>query len=178
MPGPMPKRSTERRRRNKDGGEVLVVNLDEAISGEIEIPAPPMKVVKDNDGNEAETSVWHPIAEQWYLSLAHSGQAIFMEPSDWATAYAMAETLSRELKPKPMVTTNAEGESEIQFVIQPVNGAVLNAFLKASTSLMVMEGDRRKLRLELERKKRMEEAAGGGKVIDIVASRADAFKGA
>lgn len=181
----MPKRSSERRRRNKDGVETLVINLDEAISGEVEIPAPPLSSFEDEEGNpvdkdgnpiDAPKHSWHPQAEQWYLSLTASGQAIFMEPSDWATAYALAEMLSRELKPKPMVVTDADGGTSIEWVIQPVNGAVMNAFLKGAASLMVMEGDRRKLRIELERKKRMEEAAAGDKVVDIVARREDAFK--
>lgn len=180
MPGPMPKRSSERRRRNKDGVEIIKVNLDEAIAGEVEIPAPPYAYA-DKDGNEYETPrpLWHPTAEEAYLSLARSGQAIFMEPSDWATAFILCETISRELKPKPIAVKDELGGVTLEWVVGPVNGAVLNAFLKGWASLMATEGDRRKLRIELERQKRLEAAAGGeGKVVDIVQRRQDAFKGA
>jgi len=44
---------------------------------------------------------------------------------------------------------------------------------------MATEGDRRRLRIELERKKRIDAAAGDvAKVVDIVQRRQDAFKGA
>lgn len=176
MPGPPRKKDAERRRRNKDGIETLVINLDEAIAGEVEIPAPPQPYF-DDDGKEHDSHCWHYIAEDAYMSLTKSGQAIFMEPSDWSTAYALCEMLSRELNPKPILVQVGEGETEVQWVKQPLNGAVVNAFLKGWASLMATEGDRRRLRIELERKKRIDAAAGGDdKVVDIVAKRADVFK--
>lgn len=78
MPGPVPKRSSERRRRNK-GNPVETV---EAI-GAVEVPAA--------DEN------WHPIARRWYDSLQESGQARFYEPSDWHSAQYVAEAMSRNL---------------------------------------------------------------------------------
>jgi len=177
MPGPMRKRDDERRRRNKDGIETIKVDLEESIGGEVEIPAPPYRT-HDRDGNELDEPVplWHRMAEDWYLSLSRSGQAIFMEPSDWATAYVMAESLSRELSPKPIKVELGDGAAEIQWIVQPVNGAVMNAFLKASASLMTTEGERRRLRIELDRKARADAVAGGDdKVVDIVKRRQDAF---
>jgi len=79
--GPVPKRSTERRRRNKpEGVEVTSVPV-----GAVEVTCPP-----------ADES-WHDIARDWYESLAKSGQATFYEPSDWATARYVAEAMSRGL---------------------------------------------------------------------------------
>lgn len=188
MPGPPPKRSEERRRRNKpaDGVEVLKVDLDAAIAGEVEIPAPPMRPVKDEDtketllddeGIEVWEYTWHPIAVDAYLSLTKSGQSIFMEPSDWATAVVLCEMVSRELKPKPIVVPQGEEGSEVQWVIQPVNGAVMNAFLKGWASLMATEGDRRRLRIELERKKATDAAlAGDNVVVPISKTRDERFR--
>lgn len=176
MPGPIPKKKNELRRRNKDGVKTLVINLDETLAGEVEIPAPPEPYF-DDDGKEHDSHCWHYIAEDAYLSLTKSGQAIFMEPSDWATAYALCEMISRELNPKPILVQVGEGETEIQWVKQPLNGAVVNAFLKGWASLMATEGDRRRLRIELERKKRIDAAAAGdGKVTSIATKRADVFK--
>ncbi len=208
MPGPPPKKEAERRRRNKpaDGIATQVINIDELLAGEVEVPMPPTRWVKDPDATDGEgffdeddeddaddpdavvepgregyheVCAWHPIAEEAYWSLARSGQVIFMEPSDWMTAYTLCETLSRELKPKPMTTTDADGATSIRWVKQPVNGAVLSSFLKGWNSLMATEGERRRLRIELERKRRIDEAAEAtSNVIDIVQERAAAFKGA
>jgi hypothetical protein len=185
VPGPTRKKDAERRRRNKDGIETQVVNVDELLAGDVEIPVPPMRLdaCEDECSDDCdkhtgeEVPAWHPIAHQAYWSLAASGQVIFMEPSDWMTAYALCETLSRELKAKPIVVPGGEGEaSTIQWVIQPVNGSVLSSFLKGWTSLLATEGDRRRLRIELERRKRIDGAAEGDNVVDIVQARADAFK--
>lgn len=178
MPGPIGKKDAERRRRNKPVVETISINLDEEIKKEIEIPAPPkVERVDEETGEVTIESTWHEIAEQAYMALSRSGQSIFMEPSDWATAYALCEMLSRELKPKPIVVQIGEGETEIQWVIQPVNGAVMNAFLKGWASLMATEGDRRRLKIELERKKAVDAAlAGEGKVVPITQTRMAKFK--
>ena len=163
--GPVPKKEGERRRRNKtteagDTIEVTKINLDELIAGEVEIPAP-------DPG-------WHPIAAMFYDSLQRSGQAIWLEPSDWATAYILTESLSRDLKPQ-FVGINEETGEPILMTI-PLKGSSLSSYLKALSSLLATEGDRRRLRIELERQKRIDEAAEGGKVVDIVQARADLFK--
>lgn len=160
MPGPPPKKQSERRRRNKSEVKTEVINVDELLVGEVEVPIP------DED--------WHPIARQLYDSVKSSGQVIWMEPSDWSTLYLICESLSRDLKPQ-VVGINEETSETVMAVI-PLKGASLNAYLKAMSSLMMLEGDRRRLRIELERKKRLD-AAGeeGGKVIDIVQARADLF---
>lgn len=79
--GPVPKRSSERRRRNKDSvAETITVDA-----------AKPVRIPKPN-------ARWHPIAKRWFLSLAGSGQAVFYEPSDWALAEYIAEAMSRNLR--------------------------------------------------------------------------------
>lgn len=78
MAGPVPKRSDQRRRRNK-------VDTTQAIT-EFEADIP-----------EADED-WHPVATQWYLSLQKSGQRIFYENSDWTQAFYVAEAMSRSLR--------------------------------------------------------------------------------
>jgi len=79
--GPLPKRSEERRRRNKP--EVPVIT---APSGAADRPAP-----------EPDPS-WAPMAQEWFRSLGQSGQSRFYEESDWLTARYVAEAMSRNLE--------------------------------------------------------------------------------
>lgn len=148
MPGPPPKRSGQRRRRNKSE-----VPVDKA-QGAAEVP-----VLKANPR-------WHPIAKRWFDALAVSGQAVYYEPSDWATAELIAESMSRDLKPQVVgmsETVRTDPESGLSCTVAepvmaaiPLKGASLAGYLKAFTALLATEGDRRRARLELER------AKGGG----------------
>src|SRR5690606_10814067 len=76
--GPVPKRSSQRRRRNSDGVEIATAPAAGAAAPEAD-------------------PEWHPLARDWYAALGESGQATFMEPSDWAQARIWAELISREL---------------------------------------------------------------------------------
>jgi len=184
MRGPIPKRSEERRRRNKDGAEVLVVNLDDTLAEEVEIPAPPMRTheVDKETGEEVELAEpeyeWHPTALEWYLSLTRSGQAIFYEQSDWATAYLLAEQLHRNLEPRPVqIGEDSEGQPVFKWMPMPMPGTTLSAMLKGMAALMTTEGERRRLRIELDRKRQRDAIAGGeGKVVSITQNREDVFK--
>ena len=118
--GPVPKRSSERRRRNKDGGETEAVEAK--ASGPVEQPP--------------ADETWHPIARDWYLALAVSGQARFYEPSDWATAQYVASAMSRNLEAS-------------RFSAQ-----LFAAVASAMSNLLVTEGDRRRVRLEIEREQK------------------------
>lgn len=183
MRGPMPKRSEERRRRNKDpeGIELVKVDLDDLIAGDVEIP-----VVPDE---------WDPITRHLWDSLAKSGQSIFYEPGDWATALALCEVLDRWLKPQqvkvgeeefyevadnpkdpedPIVLKGKRYLYEDKIIAMP--GGVLTSILKGLASLMVTEGDRRRLRIELDRKKAQDAILGGENVVSIVSKREDLFK--
>ena len=114
--GPVPKRSSERRRRNKES--------------KVETVKPPTTRVEqpEPDGK------WHPIAHDWYTSLAESGQAQFFEPSDWHYARYVAEVLSRNLKQRAKFS------------------AVLFASVtSAMNDLLTTEASRRRVRMEIER---------------------------
>lgn len=78
--GPVPKRSSQRRRRNR----TKKPDRPKAPAGKVKAP----KAHKN----------WHPTARAWYDSLAKSGQSEFYEPSDWQAAYVLAGELSAYLK--------------------------------------------------------------------------------
>jgi hypothetical protein len=92
---------------------------------------------------------WHPVAKQWYESLATSGQSIYYQPSDWAIAYLLAESLSRDFKPQFVGVNEESGEPIFETI--PLKGASLGAYLKGFTALLATEGDRRRMQIELER---------------------------
>lgn len=81
-------------------------------------------------------ALWHPIAADWYLSLRESGQSAFYEPSDWAMARYAAHVMSQ-------VLLSERGP----------NGQLVAALNSVMSSLLTTEGDRRRARMELERKK-------------------------
>lgn len=131
--GPIPKRSDQVRRRNEPR---FPIRKSFAADG-VKVPRADQK--------------WHPIAKAWYQSLHKSGQAIYYEPSDWATAVLIAESISRDLKPQFVGVNEASGEVIYEAI--PMKGASLAAYLKAMSALMTTEGERRRARVELERAK-------------------------
>ena len=152
------KRDEERRRRNKDDIPTTMVDIDTLIAAPVRIPT-------------AEED-WHPIPKLIFDSFTRSGQSIFYEPSDWATIFVLCETLDRELKPQPVVKTDADGNQTIEMHELPLKGATLNAVLKGMGSVMATEGERRKLRIELERKAAKDAILGGDqKVVSISKNR-------
>lgn len=113
--GPIPNRSDQRRRTNTDSGPIS--------------KAPASSRVKRPPVN----GKWHSIAKMLYRSMAESGQAVFMEPSDWAFAYLVCSEISEYCR--------ATKKSAVMF----------SAIEQATSRLMITEGDRRRLRIELER---------------------------
>lgn len=81
MPGPVPKRSDQRRRRNKPGGPELV---------KIDVTSPAREAPETPGG-------WHPLVKDWFESLKLSGQAVFYQPSDWVSAKIAGQVLSDAL---------------------------------------------------------------------------------
>lgn len=112
--GPVPKRTTERRRRNQD--EPVTTGVAGTVT-----TAP------------AASEHWAPLARDWYESLASSGQSQFYEPSDWQYARVVAELITRGL----------EGER--------LNGQLFSTIDSMMASLLTTEGDRRRVRVELEK---------------------------
>lgn len=101
---------------------------------------------------------WHPIARRWFDSLAASGQSRFYEPSDWATAYLIAESMTRDLNPQFVGFRQVDRDStDAEYAKIPLKGASLAAYLKAMGNLLVTEGDRRRAQVELQRAQAVDE---------------------
>lgn len=143
--GPVPKRSDQLHGHRSAESRKAVTKSP----GATDVPVP-----------EADTS-WHLVALRWYQSLAGSGQAVFYQPSDWAVAFLIAESMSRDLSEQVVGVTERDGV--LRDVI-PLKGASLSAYLRAFAVLMVTEGDRRRLQVELQR----------GETVDPDARRAEA----
>src|SRR5690348_3275984 len=114
MPGPVPKRSTQRRRRNE------TESTDHA-------PGAPRRARPPRPDPK-----WHAIARSWFSSLGRSGQSTFYEPSDWALAALIAESISRDLEEQFVGFTE---DGDIIRERLPLKGASLAAYLKAMTAL-------------------------------------------
>lgn len=145
--GPAPKRSDQRRRTNSPGAGKTV-----------KAPAAERVEVPETDPD------WHPVARRWFESLAASGQHVFYEPSDWAAAYVLAESMSRELQPKPIITMVGpvrDAEGELVLVNEPPKAASVAAWRAGMAALMVTEADRRRASLELVRPRPADEEEGG-----------------
>lgn len=131
--GPIPKRSDTRIRRNEPGSEnttgVVGVTKGEALGGK-PYPCP---------------AAWHPVAKKWYKSLAQSGMASYYEQSDWAQAYVIANELSVYLVSGEW-TDPATGRTHYKR-----NGMILSALLNSMAALGTTEGERRRMRIELEK---------------------------
>lgn len=124
MHGPIPKRSDQRRRRNKPDGAQLV-----------KTPAGPPSPPPPGDPG------WHPIVQQVFASLGESGMAQFYEATDWAFARLTCDFLSRCIsEPRPSPT-------------------LLDACSNALGRLGATEGDRRSMRIALERQPEQEPAS-------------------
>ena len=124
MPGPVPKRSEERSRRNKsenEGGVPL------SKGDKVPFKVPPVD------------SSWHPRAKQWYRSLSRSGMRDYYELSDYEMARLLADALTEYYK-RP-------------------TAMMLATILQGMTSLGVTEGERRRMRIELEDPKEAETSA-------------------
>jgi hypothetical protein len=124
--GPVPKRDSERIRRNKiEPAEVV------AVIGSVEVP--PLGL-----------SDPHPIVVDLYRSLAESAQSRFYEASDWQFARFAMHFADQLLK------------------AQRASGPVLATVHSMLGELLVSEGARRRVRMEVERSN-----GGTADVVDI-----------
>lgn len=125
MPGPIPNREANLARpRARKGGDVQSVTRGELRK--VSIP--------HMDGK------WHPIAKKLWESLKTSGQADFYQNSDWAFAYSVCDDLSHYKNP----SVNRDGEE-----YHKRSGQMLQTIYAAMERLLVTEGDRRRVRIEL-----------------------------
>lgn len=124
--GPIPKRSEERIRRNKDETEIT------KIEAGVVVPQPDLGL--DDP---------HPMIVDFWDSLGESAQARFYEPSDWQFARFTLHFADKLVK---------SGRPSSQ-MLAAVNSAL--------NDLLVSEGQRRRVRMEIER------AQATAEVVDI-----------
>ncbi|GGN40194.1 hypothetical protein FHR83_007095 [Actinoplanes campanulatus] len=74
---------------------------------------------------------WHPIAQRLWDAAKESGQSDFYQASDWALLYSLCEDLSVYKK-----STKRSGQ-------------MLQTIYSAFERLLIAEGDRRRVRIEL-----------------------------
>ena len=142
--GPIPKRSEERIRRNKD--EVAVDRV--VVQGVVEAPPLGSLISNASGDDEVNSGDYHPIAQELYEAMTRSGQSKYYEPSDWAMAKVLCHMLSRVLW---------SGKPSSQML------AALNSLMSA---LLLTEGDRRRVRMEIDRDNAIQEVTNAAQVIE------------
>lgn len=129
MPGPVPNREADLARPRSHKGQ-HVVPVTKGVSRPVRVPrADPQ---------------WHPIAKMLWDSMKKSGQADFYQQSDWAFAYSLCDDLS--YYKNPGVSYNRKTGEEY---VKPRSGQMLQTIYAAMGSLLITEGDRRRVRIEL-----------------------------
>lgn len=117
------KRSDQRIRRNKDDPDSLGVAR-----------APGAAVVKA----PRVDSRWETLTKNWFRSLKESGQSHFFEPSDWQAAVLVAKQMDVLLKKQKETG-------------QPIRASAFEALWAAMGDLLTTEGQRRRIKVELQR---------------------------
>lgn len=142
MPGPIPRRESDLARpRERKGKDQVAVTKGQSR---------PVKIPRADPE-------WHPIAKMLWDGLKASGQSDFYEQSDWAFAYSLCEDLS--LYKKPLV--NRDGEE-----YHKRSGQMLQTIYSAMERLLVTEGDRRRVRIELHEPEQDDEDASVTAITD------------
>lgn len=77
---------------------------------------------------------WPPRVKQWYNALKESGQSDYYEESDWATAMIIGDALAGWYAKLP----------------KDRSSMMLDTIFRQTANLGVTEGDRRRMRIELE----------------------------
>lgn len=140
MPGPIPKRTEQRRRQNKEDRDV---SNSQAWPMPENLPVPDDYEVKPPDEN------WHPIAKSFYVGSLRSGQVYYYEASEYELLYLLCESISRDMKPQVVGIDPETGEVKRARI--PLKGTSLNAYMKVMGDLLITEGSRRRAKIELTR---------------------------
>lgn len=148
--GPLHQRGLKRRKGRQDA--IDAATTQGTVEADFESPFEP-----DDD--------WHPEALALYEAAEKSGQAEWYAESDWAKLYMLCDQLSQNLRPQfvgfakqsRVVEVNGEDrlvQEDIPIAgVRPMNGATINALQALMASLGISEGDRRRMGIELQRKK-------------------------
>jgi hypothetical protein len=138
MPGPVGNRSDQKDRRKQAKN-----------GGPEDIPVTAVPRVAEPMAAPPLGFVTHDLAMEWYASLSRSAQSLYFEPSDWQTARIVAMELGRML--------NAGKPS----------GQLFTALWTATGDLLSTEGQRRRLRFEIDRAPAGEDEDDDAAIIDL-----------
>lgn len=105
----------------------------------------------------------HPFVVEFYESIRQSAQSNYYEPSDWQFARLTMYTLNEELN---AVYQSGDNKGKKK----PLGVMKLQVINQMMSTLLLTEGDRRRVRMEIERN--AGPTAEGGKVLTM----ADHFK--
>lgn len=92
-----------------------------------------LPVSSDSTERPLASEFWPETVSRLYESLAKSGQSQFYEPSDWAFAHLLCDMLARG------------------FAAEKMPALIVTGVMADLARLGVTEGDRRRMRIELER---------------------------
>lgn len=149
--GPIPKDSENRIRRHAPANEMIHGEAGRRTDAPIEA---------DED--------WHPVARLLWDTTEDSGQSAYYEQTDWASLYLLCEQLTRELNPqfigmRELPTTweinpvsgeremTSSGGTQPMSGVVPIKGATLTAVRAMMAVLLMTEGDRRRIQMELKK---------------------------
>jgi len=136
--GPVPKRDSERIRRNIPENPTVTV----VATGRVDVP---------ELGDISHLGEVHPLVEDMYQSIKDSAATSYYEATDWAYARLTMHTLNAEL-----ISAKQLGK--------PIGAMKLTAITGMLSALLLTEGDRRRVRLEIER---APVDGAGGRVLDV-----------
>lgn len=122
MPGPIPNRSDDLARPQYDANRKGNIPLSKGVS----IPSEPLAANED----------WDSVIARLYNSVHVSGISAFYEASDWAMLYLLCDELDAAKKVRT-------GGGKLPAII-------FQTILSHLTSLGLTEGERRRMRIELE----------------------------
>ncbi|WP_109556969.1 phage terminase small subunit [Mycobacteroides abscessus] len=144
--GPIPKREDQRVRRNE---QEIPTEKVVAIG---KVPVPDLGLENP-----------HPFVVEFYESIRQSAQSNYYEPSDWQFARLTMYALNEELN---AVYQSGDNKGKKK----PLGVMKLQVLNQMMSTLLLTEGDRRRVRMEIERNPGP--TADGGKVLTM----ADHFK--
>lgn len=99
---------------------------------------------------------WHQVVRMAWDALATSGMRDFYQNTDWAHAYIVLNELDAYLRPgiDKVASLKASKEAGYDVVVRyperRLSGMTFTSIMSALTSLGMTEGDRRRMRIELE----------------------------
>lgn len=129
--GPVPNRDQDLARdRNRNGRDIP--EASHGLLQPVQIP--------DMDEN------WHPIAKMVYESARTSGQNEWYQNSDWAILWSLCEDLSH-------YKSGSKGVDKLtgELYEKARSGQMLQTIMSTMTSLLLTEGERRRVRIELQK---------------------------